>query len=51
MDRRTIGIYDTSVAEYEAARTPKHRPRARAFAARLTPGSRCADLGCGRSSA
>jgi TDG/mug DNA glycosylase family protein len=47
VDRHTIEIYDTSVAEYESARTPKHRRRAQVFAARLAPGSRCADLGCG----
>ncbi len=47
MDRRTISIYDTSVAEYEAARSPKHRPRAQAFAATVPPGRLVADLGCG----
>lgn len=47
MDRPTIAIYDRSVEAYVAARTPKHRPAAQAFAALVPQGARCADLGCG----
>ena len=47
MDRRTISIYDTSVAEYEAARTPKHRPGGPGLRGGVPSVPGVADFGCG----
>ncbi len=46
MDHQTVEIYERESDRYEAQRTPRHRPHAAAFGARVTAGL-TADLGCG----
>lgn len=46
MDRQTVEIYERRSAQYEAQRTPRHRPHAEVFGRKVTAGLP-ADLGCG----
>lgn len=47
MDRATVDLYERRAVEWAARRTPVHRARAVALAARCIPGLAVADLGCG----
>src|SRR5580704_11227511 len=47
MDRPTIDVYDDRGLEWARRQTPVRRADARAFAARVAPGTVRIDLGCG----
>jgi TDG/mug DNA glycosylase family protein len=47
MERGTVDVYERQAAAWDAARPPRHRPRAAALAARALPGKPRVDLGCG----